>query len=382
MRARAAPGLLLLLLGLGLLPSCSLFTTLWREVPARPRGLRSPAGYVDYKGVVHCHSFRSHDSDGSVEEIAAAARDTAMDFVVMTDHPSPYSVTRGARGMIGGVLFLCGAEVRVRDGTILAFPLQRPLRPLLSLPAMLSQIRRQGGLAFVGHAERFRDWSRLHQVAGLHGIELHNLHAATKAAPPAELLGRGIFTPMSQAFEVLMRPDPAVLQNVDALSQRRHPLAMVGGNDAHANIRLLGPLGWVIADYDEVFRLLSTHVLAETLDEASLVEALRAGRSYLSLDHWGEATGFAFWAETPTGPVSMGATVGSEAVLKVRSPRPASLRLLRDGEVLQAQDGLELRFAGPGPGVYRVEVWLDGRPWIFSSSIKVRAAAGKGSAGS
>ena len=46
---------------------------------------------------------------------------------------------------------------------------------------------------------------------------------------------------------------------------------------------------------------------------------------------------------------------GSRTLLRVRAPRPARLRLLRDGEESLASVGTELEHAVDEPGVYRVE---------------------------
>jgi hypothetical protein len=41
----------------------------------------------DYRGIIHCHSKYSHDSQGTYEEILAAAKAAKVDFICMTDHP-------------------------------------------------------------------------------------------------------------------------------------------------------------------------------------------------------------------------------------------------------------------------------------------------------
>ena len=155
------------------LGSCSLVTTMWGPAPgfvARADRPRSASGLHDFKGIIHCHSFRSHDSTGTIAEIHAACESVGLDFLVMTDHPSPYSVSRGQRGMVGDTLFLVGAELRVPGGTILAFPLKHYVRPHESLSGYLQDIHAQGGLAIIGHAEQFSAWD----APGLDGVEVHN----------------------------------------------------------------------------------------------------------------------------------------------------------------------------------------------------------------
>ena len=331
---------------------------------------RSPTGLFDFRGVVHCHSFRSHDSTGTIAEIGAACASVGMDYLVMTDHQTPHSVSRGRRGMVGDTLFLVGAELRVPGGSLLAFPLKHYVRPAKTLQIYLYDIHGQGGLAFIDHAERFTAWDH----KGLDGVEIHNLHAAARAANKFELVVKTLLMPLSVTFASLIVPNAEVFGNWDR--RNRSPrsggmLPIVGGNDAHANIRLLGSAGWVIGNYEEVFRVLSTHVLARSLDEGSLVEGFRAGRTYVVMDLLRDGSGFAFWAEDAGRRHEMGATVSTGAVLRVRTPKTAQIRLLRDGAVVAKVEGSELTHPHPLAGVYRVEVRLFDTPWIFSSGIAV-----------
>src|SRR5207237_3430259 len=44
--------------------------------------------FVEYKGVVHVHTFLGGHSAGNFEEVIAAAKQNQLDFVVMTEHTS------------------------------------------------------------------------------------------------------------------------------------------------------------------------------------------------------------------------------------------------------------------------------------------------------
>jgi len=354
------------------LGGCSLFTTMW----GKPEGFvaladrpRSATGLIDFRGVIHCHSFRSHDSTGTIEEIGAACEEVGMDFLVMTDHPAPYSIRRGKRGMVGNTLFMVGAELRSPGGTLLAFPLKHYVRPHKTLQAYLDDIHGQGGLAFVGHAEQYTRWDH----PGIDGVEVQNLHAAAQAANPVGIALKALFTPLHVLFWSLAEANPEVFAKWDAVNDRRM-VSAVGGNDAHANIRILGPLGWVLGNYTELFRVISTHVLAERLDEAALVAALRAGRTYVSYDIWKDGSGFAFWAVEKDGARvhEMGATVPGGARLHVRAPSKGEIRILRGGKVVDTLIGVKFQHVAEVAGVYRVEVLLDGDTWIVSSGIRVR----------
>ena len=351
------------------LSGCSLVTTMWGPPPgfaSPPDRPFSRTGLLDLRGVFHCHSHHSHDSDGTIEEIAAACESVGMDFLVMSDHPSPESVSGGTRGTVGDTLFIVGAEIRTPGGTLLAFPLVRPLGEHATVQGYLEEIHRVGALAFVGHAERFTAWEQ----DGLDGVEIHNLHAAAVRSAGVWVAIKAVFAPLETLFTSLVDLDPEVLERWDE-GQNRGLLTAVGGHDAHANLRVLGSLGWVIGNYEEVFRVMSTHVLATGRDEAAIIDALRQGRTYVVFDLWRDGSGFAFWAEDGEDVREMGSVVSSGATLRVQSPVPAEIFLLRNGEVVASTSGEELRFEDPEPGVYRVEVQLDDDPWIVSSAIRV-----------
>jgi hypothetical protein len=212
-------------------------------------------------------------------------------------------------------------------------------------------------------------------VPGLAGAEIVNLHAGATTAGYLGTLGAMVFLPLRWLFERICWRDDRVFTAWDRQLQRQHPFTPIGGNDAHANVRVFGPLGGTIGTYREVFLTLSTHVLAPRLDEASLVEAFRLGRTYVSFDIFGEGAGFDFRAVLGETVHVGGATVAGDPALQLRvqTPAPGRIQLWRDGAVVQEVLGDSLVLTAPPPGTYRVEVrTTGGSPWLFSSSIRVR----------
>lgn len=372
LRQVGASAALAALLGLG---GCASVTTMFATPGDAPHARPLPVAgtdLFDWKGVVHCHSLLSHDSEGTIEEISAACEATELDFLVMTDHQTDASIRDGVRGRIGDTLFVVGAEVRSPQGTLVAFPLQKPLRHWQHPGLLAREVHAQGGLAFVCHAEL---WKIGWDVPGLDGVEIVNLHAGATTAGYLGTLGAMVFLPLRWLFERICWRDDRVFEAWDRHLQRQHPFTPIGGNDAHANVRVFGPLGGTIGTYREVFLTLSTHVLAPRLDEASLVDAFRQGRTYVSFDIFGEGAGFDFRAVLGETVHVGGATVAADPALQLRvqTPAPGRIQLWRDGAVVQEAVGESLVLATPPPGTYRVEVrTTDGSPWLFSSSIRVR----------
>ncbi len=360
-------------LSLLLTSGCSLFTTMYETPGPRPHVRPLPVegtDLFDYKGILHCHSYLSHDSDGTIAEIVAAAHNAHVDFVGMTDHQTDASVRDGQRGVVDGVLFLVGCEQQSPQGTVLALGLREPIKRWQHAGLLAMDAVAQGGVAFLGHAESWRDWN----VAGMTGVEIVNLHAGANARPKVGTLFTAMLMPLRQLFEHLCYRDAEILRRWDEQLASRHPFTPIGGDDAHANISaLVGTIG----TYDEVFLTLSTHVLAPELSEAAVLEALRLGRTYVSFDIFGEGCGFDFRAVDADGVHVVGSTVPVSSGLQLRVNVPGAGRILvfRDGQVVREHVGEELVVDTPGSGVWRVEVHTAaGSPWLFSSSIKVTAA--------
>jgi len=372
-RLLACVGLLLAL------PGCSALTTMdaWPAPEGQPRPLPvAGTSLLDWKGVVHCHSYLSHDCKGTMEEIVAAANEGRMDFVVMTDHQTDASIHDGARGFVGGMLFVVGAEVRSPQGTVIAFPLTEPLRHWQHAGLLIKEAAQQGAIAFICHGELWRTpWD----APGVTGCEIVNLHAGVMAPSKVGTLLAGVMAPMRLLMQRFCYRDAGVFAGWDRLLTIHHPCAPVGGNDAHANVKVFGPLGGTMGTYREVFFTLSTHVLAERLDESSLVEAFRLGRTYVSFDIFGEGAGFDFRAVDGQGVHVVGSEVPASPELKlcVRLPRAADVKVLRDGVVVEQQNTERLELQAPAPGIWRVEAYsVGGHPWMFSSTIRVKGADG------
>jgi hypothetical protein len=357
-----------------LLGGCAAFTSFGSLETASHAGQPFVAGskFYDWKGVVHCHSLLSHDSEGTIDEISAACREAKLDFLVMTDHQTDESIRSGQRGMVGDTLFLVGAEVRSPQGTLLCFPLTKPLRHFQHPALLAKEAAEQGGLAFVCHGELWKcEWD----APGLHGAEIVNLHAGAMTVNKLGTLGTALALPMRSLCERICYRDPKVLREYDRQLNSRHPFAPIGGNDAHANISVFGPLGGTIGTYREIFLTLSTHVLATELSEAALLEAFRAGRTYVSFDIFGEGTGFDFRIEDASGNSHLGGAtlhVDEAKSLKIRTPGLGQIRLLRDGVEIGRRLSSTFQMHDLSAGVYRVEVQTpNGEPWLFSSSIRI-----------
>ena len=325
-----------------------------------------PEGLQDYRGVIHCHSLFSHDSRGTLEEIQRACERVNLDFLIMTDHITEDSIAQGWRERHGRTLFIVGAEISRSRGSILALDLNHYVSPKSSNLNLLNRIHDQGSLAMVGHMEETED----DDLVGFDGMELYNIHANAVLHGKAKLLAKALFLPPGSLFRSMMAVHPPNFARWDALTLTR-PAVGIFGNDVHQNVTVLGPRLGHIGTYEQLLKVSITRVIAANGDRASIMDALRAGHCYGALEIWGSAEGFAFTASRAGRTLLPGdrAWFDADWTLEVQLPVAAEIRLIRNGEEVQRIHAKEWCYQPPLSGVYRVEVWLRTKPWIFSNPI-------------
>jgi hypothetical protein len=335
------------------------------------------------------HSTYS-DGTATVPEIVEAARSNRIDVVLLTDHDSLAARRDGWEGWHGSVLLLVGHEISPRGGHFLAFGLEDEVDHRgRSEEEICEAVQSAGGFGFAAHPfsqgsrmsttiGRPHPWAALDACASA-GIELWSLttDAAEGWRTPREAI-RFLRNPR----QALAGPSPRALGEWDRLSATRRVPAL-GGLDAHqpglrVRGRVISPM-----PHERYFGLMHTHLLCRPLtgelgqDRDRVYDALREGRAYLAVDAFGPATGFRFCASREGRHVGMGAAAVAGAwTLHVRLPRPARIRLVRDGVTLTEAESDSLDHPVDAPGVYRVEARLvqdeRERVWIVSNPIYLR----------
>lgn len=384
-------------------------------------------GFKDYRCVLHAHSYLSHDSRGTIAEIAAAAKTAHIDALFLSNHPKKDVdvVTAGQKEPVGGVLFVSGAETN----GFLAYPGDGKLPRLdVGEQAFVDSIRSNKGMVFVAHPEEHVDWS----LKGLTGTEVYNTHADVmdetelmQALQPRDRAGYlrllGILNAVRdnprEVFAALFDQPLENLAHYDELSKQR-AYAAIAGNDSHQNtgfifrgleddkIAIEDPLGErkavldakknpllttlfgkpepgkelmrrLLDPYAVSFGYVSTHVLAKERSVASLEQALRDGRTYVAFDWMGDPTGTLFQAYDVTKNATIGDAFAlhTKMMLVAETPLPCTLRIMRDGQEIARAEGRQIYCSPNSPGVYRMEAWLtvggEMRPWIYTGAIRI-----------
>ena len=342
--------------------------------------------------VVHLHSTYS-DGTATVAELIDAAAATGVDALLLTDHDSVQARRDGWQGRHDGVFVLVGTEVSPKQGHYLAFGVDEEI-PHAGRSALeiAEAVRDAGGIGFAAHpfsrgghmlvpavARRIvlpHGWPALDDPRGCDGVELWSLttDAAEAWRTPAEAV-RWMRDPETA---VAAGPPAHHLRRWEALTARRR-LPAIGGLDGHApGIRVRGRVRSPLS-HRRTFNLLRTHLLCEgPLTARSLLAALAAGAAWLTCPYVAPAAGARLWAELADGAVvAMGAEGrAGPSVLRVRLPREADIRVVRDGAPVHAARGAALDLDVAEPGAYRVEARIDGCVWLLSNPVYLRRRGG------
>ncbi|MBI2070638.1 MAG: hypothetical protein HYT79_08555 [Elusimicrobia bacterium] len=324
------------------------------------------------KGAIHVHSYRSHDSKGSFKEIGQALRTQNFDFVILTDHQPPPKGVR-PRLKIKGVpvlpveenlLWIEGAEVTIKKKhqvLVLGSPAGKVLWLRGHEMEGLLEAKAAGAFLFLGHTAYS---PKFPYPDMLDGVEIYNPHMdiwrAWRHWPRWLHLLLSHKDDLRKLWLSFLRHHKTEIKIWHRLVAGR-PLGIMGGNDAHQNVRVMGRL---IDPYDASFEFLATYVWAEGKSEEAILKALAGGRSYVGFPVIEDARGFRFEISSRT----LSATLPQGAV--------GNIKIFKDNKKLGETTGESLSWPVEAPGLYRVEAWRTvrkkKRPWIYSNIIRVK----------
>jgi hypothetical protein len=341
-------------------------------------------------GAYHIHTVRS-DGTGTVDDVAEAARENGLAFVVITDHGD------GMRPPLApsyrhGVLCIDAVEIGTDGGHVVGLGLAQPSPyPLGGRPDdVVEDIHRLGGVAIAAHPDSPRASLRWRgQTAPIDGIEWLNVDSEWRDETWPQLgltTVKALFRPAETIASLFQRP-ARTLRRWDALARRRATFG-IAAVDAHARIGWGDderPGGASIArpSYRTIFGTVSQTVVLEApltgdpvTDAARIVHAIRTGRSFSIVQASAGPADFQFTAIRGGETFQMGdrrPVGGGAATITATVPQApgARISILRDGIQIATGSGLVMVGVPDGPGVYRAEATLPGSalPWLMSNPI-------------
>jgi hypothetical protein len=337
-----------------------------------------------YAGVIHVHTTES-DGTKSLEEVAAIAGEVGLDFIMFADHMTLSNRDQGKEGFYGKTLAVVGYEHNDPEDNnhYLVFDSPSVYPRSMSAAEYVRAGAADGVLGIIAHPDEVRsregqyppypwtDWN----VEGFQGIELWN-----QMSEWMERLGslNKIFMAFSPR-KSMIAPPGSTLERWDQLNLTRKVVG-VASVDAHAFPVKVGPMTVEIFPYKVHFRSLQTSImLAEPLStevavaRKQLYDALRDCRVFGANVRWGDPSRFSFIATAPGEKATCGGSLKTHdgAEIQVHSPLRGRIVLVRNGAQVAASQSDSLRFAVSKPGLYRVEIWRNGRGWIFSNHIRI-----------
>jgi hypothetical protein len=389
---------------------------LWSTYQKPPQLIPLP----EYRGVMHAHSYWSHDSRGSLQEILQGAKQAELDFVFFADHHHGKLDTfpRAFQGKFDGIWLVGGTETSGDDGmqvnpfrdTVLDWNIPRD--------SLMKELVNQGGMITYVHSESPHNWGSPHYQA----MEMYNIH--TDLLDEERLLSFLVNALVNGdrfrhwGYRELYDKQTDILAHWDRLNLSRKIVGL-GAVDAHNNqniraryldndlVEWVGPnadslvirkAGWLeklllskpdeqgwafnlgIDTYFHSFNFVNNHVFAAGFEPESLRDNLIAGHAFIAFEGIAKADGFQFVAldseHKLLGILGDSISVDSVRHLKVVSPFPARYRLIRNGDLISetAQGNYTFEFTiNKQAGNYRIEADLrlgdDWVNWIFTNPI-------------
>lgn len=338
---------------------------------------------------VHMHTYAS-DGIGSLSDICRAAAAEGIDCVVISDHET---VGHNFNGYADKTLVVTGEEitpgyseelnetggVKAASGSshILTIGLKRAIQNEGRMAQeLIDQVNLAGGLSFIAHPEEPGHFWEQWPVTGFTGIEIWTYKAAWKT-------GAALAPSKTYAWRnpdsVLAGPSVLALRIWDEEGQKRRVVGL-GCSDQHGfplvidgiqrkvfdwAIGLTGIVSYVLVDMDSI----------KENPVSAFLAAIRGGRVIIAHDGLALARGFT--AKTvgarPEQVFWPGDEVPDELNLSIQieSHRPVDLRIIKNGEPYQVKHAQKWSVPIDGRGVWRVEAYLDGHPWIYTNPFYV-----------
>ncbi|MCB0403289.1 MAG: PHP domain-containing protein [Bdellovibrionales bacterium] len=336
---------------------------------------REPGNYL--RGVYHVHSQFSHDATGSLEHIAEAANQAALDFVVVTDHNSLQGHHLRLDKQYGAVDLYVETEASLPMGHAVSFlshttAADTPDREIeeKTLRQLIQKIpMAEGTFQVIAHPTNVkRPWERLDLFAK--GVEVINLDSVWREQLNTDW-GSSFVTlllyPLNEFVSMLrlLKVNPKNFQiwdNMNSVSKNHVGLL---AQDTHENVQLSKNVQVLWPTYRETFKLASNIVFldrprADTYDERKrqTYEQIQKGRVAMVFDYlypfqnsnWTLRCGDKVAHCGEEIPLSDGGCV-SEVQTPDGFPYPLNVKLLRNGRETASSNRIT------EPGTYRVEVW-------------------------
>ena len=345
----------------------------------------------EYIGAIHMHSVFS-DGSGEVPQIAKFADEVGLDYIILTDHNTLRALDEGYENWYGNTLCLVGSEINDKENKnhYLAFGINKTYSTRTSAKEYVRKIKEDGGIGFLAHPHEKRQHMKEHPpypwiewgTEDFNGIEIWNHMSEWMENLTEDNKYQAFLHPL----RTITAPQKETLKLWDELNLKRKVVG-IGGVDAHAHkYNLLGFMEVEIFPYKVLFKSIRTHVLLNTElihdnteesiqnSKKAIYDALADGKCFFANDYHADSKGFRFFAEADDKIYQMGDYINRTDNVKLRVLLPvkeAEIKLIRNGEEIADTFDNSADFFIERDGVYRVEVCIHKKAWIYSNHIRI-----------
>ena len=346
---------------------------------------------IEYVGAIHIHSTYS-DGSGTVDEIIKTAQEVDLDYIVLTDHNTLRAKNEGKEGWHGNTILLVGAEINDKQNQnhYLALGIEKTFSTRISAKDYVSKVKEKGGIGFLAHPHEERSSMKEHppypwtewNTEDFTGIEIWNHMSEWMEG----LNDSNKYNYFVHPLKSIVAPPKKTLQVWDDLNLKRRVVG-IGGIDAHAHkLNIMGFFEVEVFPYKILFKSIRTHLLCDTKmnksnngfefvhDKQAILNTLKNGRLFVSNYYHGNAKGFRYFAQDSSGIYHMGESIKFNPKIRLRVILPnisATIRLIQNGKLIEEVENIDAEFKVDSKGAYRVEIYLDGKAWIYSNHIRI-----------
>ncbi len=346
---------------------------------------------VEYVGSIHIHSTYS-DGSGTVEEIIKTAKEVGLDYIILTDHNTLRAKDDGNEGWYGKTALIVGAEINDKKNKnhYLAIGIEETISTRIPAKEYVKKVKEAEAIGFIAHPHEERSSMKEHppypwtewKTEDFTGIEIWN-HMSEWME---RLTEQNKYSSFVHPLKTIIAPSKKTLKVWDDLNQKRRVVG-IGGVDAHAHkLNLLGFFEVEVFPYKVLFKSIRTHILCEqpfkrsrkkkefAVDKKMMLDSLGTGKCFFSNYYHADAKGFRFFAQDSNTIYHMGETLKLNENIRLRVILPnmsGTIKLIRNSRKVDEIENIDAEFRIQIPGIYRVEVYLDGNAWIYSNHIRI-----------
>lgn len=335
-------------------------------------------------GAIHIHTTYS-DGNANVEEVIKEAQKAGLKWIIITDHN-----TMGAKsyeGIYDDLIVIVGDEISPDKGNhYLALDIKEEITQNQPPQDYVNEVREQGGFGFVAHPDekiqrnnpwpalRWDDWS----MKDFGGLEIWNYMSDwvdwmnMKNPLPSLLLKN----------HTLKGPSKEVLEWWDKLSEESEEfIPAIGGADVHAFPLAKAPIvnKIKIFPYKDLFEavinlLLIDEELSGDFESAKkqILSALKNAQNIVINRAWCKKNPeFSISNGEESRHAGQKIALSADMKLNVKLPKKGNIRVIHNGKMISECNQKEYTSTSVEKGLYRVEVYLNKKPWIFTNNIKV-----------